>query len=47
VVQQKSGSYCKEYFMPERLVDVEKQDSKVLHTFPVTINTPTEEQAFK
>jgi hypothetical protein len=23
--------------MPERLVDVEKQGAKVLHTFPVTI----------
>jgi Protein of unknown function (DUF2934) len=47
VVQQKSGSYCKDYFMPERLVDVEKQDSRVLHTFPVTISAPAEEQAFK
>ena len=26
--------------MPERLVDVEKQGSKVLHTFPVTISAP-------
>jgi hypothetical protein len=34
--------------MPERLVDVEKQGSKVLHTFPVTISAPAvEEDAFK
>ena len=33
--------------MPERLVDIEKQGSKVLHTFPVTIRAPAEEQAFK
>jgi hypothetical protein len=34
--------------MPERLVDVEKQGSKVLHTFPVTISAPgVEEDAFK
>jgi Mg2+ and Co2+ transporter CorA len=35
--------------MPERLVDVEKQGSEVLHTFPVTISTPAmeEEHAFK
>jgi hypothetical protein len=34
--------------MPERLVDVEKQRAKVLHTFPVTISAPaTEEEAFK
>jgi Protein of unknown function (DUF2934) len=34
--------------MPERLVDVEKQGSKVLHTFPVTISAPAvEEEAFK
>jgi hypothetical protein len=34
--------------MPERLVDVEKQDSQVLHTFPVTISAPAaEEDAFK
>ena len=33
--------------MPERLVDVETQDSKVLHTFPVTITTAAfEEHAF-
>jgi hypothetical protein len=31
--------------MAERLVDVEKQGSKILHTFPVTI--PAEEEAFK
>jgi hypothetical protein len=33
--------------MPERLVDVEKQGSKVLHTFPVTISPPAGEEAFK
>jgi hypothetical protein len=34
--------------MPERLVDVEKQGSQVLHTFPVTITAPAaEEDAFK
>jgi hypothetical protein len=34
--------------MPERLVDVEKQGSKILHTFPVTISAPAaEEEAFK
>ena len=34
--------------MPERLVDVEKQGAKVLHTFPVTISAPAvEEEAFK
>lgn len=36
--------------MPERLVDIEKLDTNVLHTFPVTISKPaleTEEEAFK
>ena len=33
--------------MPERLVDVEKQGSKVLHTFPVTISPPAGDEAFK
>lgn len=34
--------------MPERLVDVEKWGSKVLHTFPVTVSAPPEEEgAFK
>ena len=34
--------------MPERLVDVEKQGSNVLHTFPITISAPAvEEDAFK
>jgi len=34
--------------MPERLVDVETRDSKVLHTFPVTISAPfAGEGAFK
>ena len=34
--------------MPDRLVDVEKQGSKILHTFPVTISAPAaEEEAFK
>jgi hypothetical protein len=37
-----------EGFMPERLVDVEKQGAKVLHTFPVTISVPAvEDEAFK
>ena len=33
--------------MPERLVDVETQGSKVLHTFPVTVPAPAVETAFK
>jgi hypothetical protein len=34
--------------MAERLVDVEKRGSKVLHTFPVTVSAPPEEEgAFK
>ena len=36
--------------MPERLVDIEKQGTNVLHTFPVTIKDPaaeTAEEAFK
>ena len=34
--------------MPERLVDVEKQGSRVLHTFPVAISgEAVEEEAFK
>jgi hypothetical protein len=35
--------------MPERLVDVEKQGAKVLHTFPITISGPAAaaEEAFK
>jgi hypothetical protein len=33
--------------MPERLVDVEKQGANVLHTFPVTISPPADEEAFK
>jgi hypothetical protein len=34
--------------MQERLVDVEKQGAKVLHTFPVTISAPAvEEEACK
>jgi Protein of unknown function (DUF2934) len=33
--------------MPERLVDVEKQGVKVLHTFPVTINPPAADEAFE
>ena len=41
-------AYLGEYFMPERLVDVEKQGSRVLHTFPVTVSAPPEEEgAFK
>jgi hypothetical protein len=39
---------CKEAFMPERLVDIEKKGAKVLHTFPVTISAPAaQEEAFK
>jgi hypothetical protein len=33
--------------MPERLVDVEKEGAKVLHTFSVTISPPAAEEAFK
>ena len=33
--------------MPERLVDVEKQGAELLHTFPVTLNPPADEEAFK
>ena len=33
--------------MPERLIDVETQGAKVLHTFPVTISAPAVEEAFK
>ena len=33
--------------MPERLVDVERQGLEVLHTFPVTLSPPTDEEAFK
>ena len=33
--------------MPERLVDVERQGAEVLHTFPVTLNPPADEAAFK
>ena len=33
--------------MPERLVDVETQGSKLLHTFPVTITAPAVDEAFK
>ncbi len=34
--------------MPERLVDVERRGTELLHTFPVTANAPaTEEEAFK
>jgi hypothetical protein len=41
-------AYLGECFMPERLVDVEKQGSRVLHTFPVTVSAPPEEEgAFK
>jgi hypothetical protein len=41
-------AYCQEISMPERLVDIEKQGAKVLHTFPVTISAPAvAEEAFK
>ena len=34
--------------MPERLVDVENEGAKLLHTFPVTISGPAvDEEAFK
>ena len=33
--------------MPERLVDVERRGAEVLHTFPVTVGPPADEEAFK
>ena len=33
--------------MPERLVDVERQGAELLHTFPVTLSPPADEEAFK
>ena len=33
--------------MPERLVDVERQGRGVLHTFPVTLSHPADEETFK
>ena len=33
--------------MPERLVDVEGRRAEVLHTFPVTLSPPADEEAFK
>ena len=33
--------------MPERLVDVERQGAESLHTFPVTLSPPADEEAFK
>ena len=34
--------------MPERLIDVERKGTEVLHTFPIKISAPaTEEEAFK
>ena len=33
--------------MPERLVDVERQGAEVLHTFPVTVSPPADEETFK
>ncbi len=33
--------------MPERLVDVEKKGAKKLHTFPVTVNPPADDEAYK
>src|SRR5208283_5492 len=39
---------CKEGFMPERLVDVERKGAELLHTFPVAVNRPADdEEAFK
>ena len=32
--------------MPERLVDVQRKGAK-LHTFPVTVNPPADEEVFK
>jgi hypothetical protein len=39
--------FCKEGFMPERLVDVERRGAEVPHTFPVTASAPATEEAFK
>ena len=33
--------------MAERLVDVERKGAEVLHTFPVTVNPPADDEAFK
>ena len=33
--------------MPERLVDVERRGAEVLHTFPVAVRSPADEDAFK
>ncbi len=33
--------------MPERLVDVERKGAEVLHTFPVAVSRPADEEAFK
>lgn len=33
--------------MPERLVDVERKGSELLHTFPVAVKPPADEEAFK
>ncbi len=38
----------KEGFMPERLVDIERQGLELLHTFPVTVSPPSDDdEAFK
>jgi hypothetical protein len=50
ILSETNDAICGEGFMPERLVDVEKQGVQVLHTFPVTIKDPaaeTDEEAFK
>jgi Protein of unknown function (DUF2934) len=47
-IQSAYFRYCKEGFMTERLVDVERRGSEVLHTFPVTISaSATDEEAFR
>ena len=33
--------------MPERLVDVERKGAEGLHTFPVAVSPPADEEAFK
>ncbi len=33
--------------MPERLVDVERKGAEVLHTFPVTVSPPADDEGFQ
>jgi hypothetical protein len=43
-----SQGWSKEDSMPEeRLVDVERRGAEVLHTFPVSVGSPADEEAFK